>query len=170
MSVPTEDEIKREALRLRIDKRMSYREITKELGISLGKVSEYLKGIALPILKKSETSPESGEPEKSLQPSVHHLISEVRMSKLFALALDEGYEDPNQWIDSMLLPWYGIKRRFEWMLRVKLNPIEFGGYIEGCMLDSIELREIKERLNKMSSPLVPPAPAGSQSLAPGGKS
>jgi hypothetical protein len=173
MSIPTEDEIKAEALRLRIDKRMSYREIAHELGLSLGKVSEYLKGVPLPILKQKDTAPDQPVTKDAPGVSVHHLITEEKMSKLFALALDEGFPDPNLWIDRMLIPWYEIKRRFEWMMRMKLDPLEFGSYIEACMLDSIELRDIKDRLNKMTGSPAPPAlttpqtPVGANN--PGGK-
>lgn len=172
MSIPTDDELRKEALRLRIDKRLNYRDIAKELGVSLGKVSEYLKGVALPILKEKDIAREvPGDGEKSGL-SVHNLISEVRMSKLYALALDEGFTDPNAWIDNILLPWYQIKRNFEWMFKMKINPVEFGAYIEATMIDSIELKQIKERLNKLSLPEGPPLLQTNQTsaapAAPGG--
>lgn len=152
MSIPTEEEIKNEALRLRIDKRLSYREIAHELGLSLGRVGQLLKGVPLPILKKAETAPEKKDEGEQTPVSVPSLISPMNASKLFALAMDEGFKDVNTFIDQDLIPWHQVKRDFEWKLQKKpLNAKEFETYIEICMIDSIELRDLKLQIGNMGS-------------------
>ena len=79
------------------------------------------------------------------------LISKEHVAKLYALAMDEGFEDVNEWIKANLLPWYSVKRDFEWKLRMKLNPAEFSAFIQTAMTDSIELKALKERLGEMGT-------------------
>ena len=147
----TDEEKKAICMRLRLDKGMSYRQIMHETGISLGKISEYLAGIPKPLGKYDKT--EGGSTEQEPQPigAPSRLISPKNAAKLYALALDEGFEDINKFIEEDLLPWHGVKRDFEWKLRLKLNANEFATWIETCMLDSMELKNLKTRLGKMGS-------------------
>jgi transcriptional regulator with XRE-family HTH domain len=130
-----------------MDKRMSYREIARECGLSLYRISEILKGTPLPILKKSKMAPEKLEERKEAAEPCPYMLSRGILSKLWVLAMDEGYLDLNKWANEMLMPWYKVKRDLEWMLRTKLVPSEFAGYIELCMLDSLELKDLKNKLS-----------------------
>ena len=141
----SEDEIRAAAFKLRTEKRMTHRQIADELGIALGRVGEILKGVLASGVDESLLE------KKSPPQFIPMLVSKEHVAKLYALAMDEGFDDVNEWIKANMLPWYSIKRDFEWKLRVKLNAQEFATYIQACMIDSIELRELKQKLGAMSN-------------------
>jgi hypothetical protein len=143
-----------------MDKAMSYREIAKETGLSLAKISEILKGLPKPLGKYQKETEGSAEQESQALPVVTRLISHRNVAKLYALALDEGHENMNSFVEQELLPWYQVKRDFEWKLRLKLKASEFAGYIEGCMLDSMELKALKRRLEEMGQTEKPQGSTG----------
>lgn len=145
MAERSEDEIRAAAFKLRTEKRMTHRQIADELGIALGRVGEMLKGVP------ASGGDEISEEKKASQQFMPMLVSKEHVAKLYALAMDEGFDDVNEWIKASLLPWYTVKRDFEWKLRVKLNAQEFSTYIQACMIDSIELRELKAKLGAMSN-------------------
>jgi len=151
MSEQQDAQIRDAAFKLRTERRMTFRQISEELGISLGKVAEILKGVPA-------TGAETQIPEKRPPQFLPMLVSKEHVAKLYALAMDEGYEDVNAWIKGVLLPWHAVKRDFEWKLRMKLNPAEFSAYIQTAMTDSIELKQLKDKLREMGSPLVSKMP------------
>jgi len=163
VSVQTEEEIKRIVISLRMDKAFSYREIAKETGLSLAKISEILKGVPKPLGKFSkEDLPKDTQPSQPV-PSV---ISREYVGKLYWLAMGEGFDDVNKWIAEVMLPWYAVKRDFEWKLRMKLNPAEFSAFIQTAMTDSIELKQLKARLRDMGSPLAGKAETVQPTVSP----
>jgi len=137
-----EDELRQAALKLRMERRMTVRQIAEELGISVGKVSEYTKGI-----------PASGaldeKAEKRPPQFIPMLISKEHVAKLYALAMDEGYDDVNNWLKEKLLPWYAVKRDLEWKLKIKVEPAQFSLVFESLMIDGIELKQLKEQIQNM---------------------
>jgi len=146
MSEQQDAQIRDAAFKLRTERRMTFRQIAEELGISLGKVADILKGVPA---TGAETQVEEKRPPQLLP----MLVSKEHVAKLYALAMDEGYEDVNNWIKAVLLPWHAVKRDFEWKLRMKLNPAEFSAFIQTAMTDSIELKQLKQKLRDMGSPL-----------------
>jgi len=146
MTERSEDEIKATAFKLRTEKRMTLRQIADELGIALGTVAGFLKGVP------ATGATQEVEPERKTPPFMPMLITRERVAKFYALALDEKFEDVNKWIDEVLLPWYAVKRDFEWKLRIKIVPSEFAAYIETAMADSVELKQMKEHLASISHP------------------
>jgi len=148
MTERSEDELRAAAFKLRTEKRMTHRQIADELGIALGRVGEMLKGVA--------ASGPMEEPSEQKKPPqfIPMLISKEHVAKLYALAMDEGFDDVNEWLKLVLLPWYGVKRDFEWKLRIKIVPHEFAAYVETAMTDSIDLKQLKAKLREMGSPLV----------------
>jgi len=143
------------AFKLRTERRMTFRQISEELGISLGKVAEILKGVPA-------TGPEAQTEEKRPPQLLPMLVSKEFVAKLYALAMDEGYEDVNNWIKEVLLPWHAVKRDFEWRLRMKLNPAEFSAFIQTAMTSHIELKQLKEKIGQMGAEPTPTMPAQPQ--------
>lgn len=130
---------------------MTIRQIADELGISLGQAGELLKGV------KADGTIEA--PVEKKPASLPMLITRENSAKLYALAIDEGFQDVNDWITHVLLPWHKVKRDFEWKLRLKIDPAEFAAFIETAMTDSIELKQMKARLANMSGQETVPAPS-----------
>jgi transcriptional regulator with XRE-family HTH domain len=151
LSVATDEDVDELIRQLRMDKGFTYREIAKELKVSVGKVASVLKGLPLPLGKSSGSSA-SGNSEQERSLNIPRLIHPKNAAKIYALALDEGFEDPNKFIVDELIPWHQVKRNFEWKLRMKLNAVEFAAYMENCMLDSMELKALKEKLGQMGAP------------------
>lgn len=145
---------------------MSYRQIMHETGLSLGKIHEYLHGVPKPLKEYEKTEGHSTEQEPQFPGAPSRLINPKNAAKLYALGLDEGFEDINRFIEDDLLPWHSVKRDFEWKLRTKLIAAEFGTYLETCMLDSMELKQLKKKLNTMSGPSEPTPPEPPMELKP----
>jgi len=137
------EELKQQIIALRLKQRMTMRRISEETGLSLGMIGTILKGI--PAEGIEEISSQKKSPV--LFPM---LISKQHAAKLYALAMDEGYDDVNAWIKEKLLPWYAVKRDLEWKLRLKVEPKTFILGFETAMLDSLELKELKAKLGSMS--------------------
>jgi transcriptional regulator with XRE-family HTH domain len=146
MSEQKDEELRQTALKLRTENRKTIRDIAEELGIASGKVAGWLKGV--PATGAEEPIAEKRQPQ-----FMPMLISKEHVAKLYALAMDEGFEEVNDWIKTLLLPWYSVKRDFEWKLRMTVIPHEFAAFIETAMTDSIELKQLKEKLRAMGSPL-----------------
>lgn len=156
MSEQEQEQIKEAVYKLRMEKGLTMREISRETGVSLGKVAEYLKGI--PPARTEAPAPEKRPPQ-----FMPMLISKEHVAKLYALAMDEGYDDVNNWLKEKLLPWYAVKRGLEWKLHSKIEPKEFETSFEIFLLDSMELKELKAKLGQMSTPsttVTPPSPTG----------
>jgi len=137
-----EEQIREAALKLRMEQRKTVRQIAEELGISVGKASEYVKGIAASGIMEEE-------PQKRPPQFIPMLISKEHVAKLYALAMDEGYDDVNNWIKDKMLPWYAVKRDLEWKLKIKVVPSQFSLVFESLMIDGIELKQLKEQIKNM---------------------
>jgi transcriptional regulator with XRE-family HTH domain len=147
-------------MKLRLDKGMSYRQIAHETGLSLGTIHEYLAGVPKPLGKFDKAEGQSTEQQDQPVGAPSRLINPKNAAKLYALGLDEDFDDINKFIEQDLLPWHGVKRDFEWKLRMKLKANEFATYIEACMLDSMELKALKTKLGEMGGqPNTPEAAA-----------
>jgi len=143
-----EEQLREAALKLRTERRMTVRQVAEELGISVGKASEYTKGV--PALGSMDEKSEKRPPQ--LMPM---LISREYVAKLYALAMDEGYEDVNSWLKDKLLPWYTVKRDLEWKLKIKVEPQQFSLVFESLMIDGIELKQLKEQIANMGGKQTP---------------
>jgi len=137
-----EEQLRDAALKLRVEQRKTVRQIAEELGISVGKASEYTKGIAA-------AGALDEKPEKRPPQFLPMLVSKEHVAKLYALAMDEGYDDVNNWLKEKLLPWYAVKRDLEWKLKIKVEPKQFSLVFESLMLDGIELKQLKEQITNM---------------------
>jgi len=146
MSVRSEQEIQAAAFKLRTEKRMTMRQIADELDIPLGKVGDLLKGVPKGGVEEQEPQKKVSVPSQMMP----MLITKEYVAKLYAMAMDEGFDDVNAWIKDRLLPWYAVKRDLEWKLRLKIEPKTFTLAFETTMLDSIELKELKNKLGSMS--------------------
>jgi len=152
MTERTAEEIKTAAFKLRTEKRMTIRQIADELGISLGQAGEMLKGIKPDGTEQITT-------DKKTPQFIPMLISKEYVAKLYAMAMDEGFDDVNDWIKNKLLPWYSAKRDLEWKLRLKIEPRTFILAFESIMLDSIELKELRDQIQRGRQPPTVTAPS-----------
>jgi len=147
----TFEEIKEAAIKLRTEKRRTIREIADELGISLGQAGEILKGV-------KASGSEEVVAEKKQPQFMPMLISKEHVAKLYALAMDEGYDDVNSWLKDKLLPWYAVKRDLEWKLKINVEPRQFSLVFESLMLDGIELKQLKDQIANMGGKQTPATP------------
>jgi len=145
-----DEQLREGAIKLRMEQRKTVRQIAEELGISVGKASEYVKGIAA-------SGALDEKPEKRPPQLMPMLISREHVAKLYALALDEGYDDVNAWLKEKMLPWYGVKRDLEWKLKIPVDPKQFMLSFEAGLIDSLQLKQLKEKIVSMSGQETPPA-------------
>jgi hypothetical protein len=130
---------------LRVNKRKSMREIAEDTGLNLRKVGTLLKGVE----PGPDPSGDSKEPQQPRQPQYMSItIRQEDAAKLYALAIDEGFNGVEEFLENSMLPWYRVKRDFEWKLNTKIVPKQFQLYIESCMADSLELQQLKEKFTK----------------------
>lgn len=141
------EQIDAETIKLMTNLRLegkTMREIAKETGVSLGVVGKHLKGI------EPGTNEKANNPELRGPQYVPVMISKEHSAKLYALAIDEGYQSVEEFLEKSMLPWYRVKRDFEWKLRMKVEPKTFQLYLEGAITDSIELSELRKKIQNMA--------------------
>lgn len=140
--------INEETVKLLTDLRLqgkTMRDIAKDTGISLGTVGKLLKGV------EPGTNEKANKPEQRGPSYVPVMISKEHSAKLYALAIDEGYASVEEFLEKSMLPWYRVKRDFEWKLRIQIVPKQFQLYIEKAMADSLELTTLKERFQEAAN-------------------
>lgn len=142
------EQIDDETIKLLTDLRIqgkTMRQISKDTGISLGTVGKLLKGV------EAGTNEKANKPEPRGPSYVPVMISKEHSAKLFALAIDEGYASVEEFLEKSMLPWYRVKRDFEWKLRIQIVPKQFQLYIEKAMADSLQLQEIQRQMQEMAN-------------------
>ena len=137
---------------LRINKRMTMRQIVEETGVPLARVGRLLKGVE-PAPEAPPASKEKDQPSRQPQ-YIQMIIQKEEAAKLFAIAIDEGYSGVEEFLEKSMLPWYRVKRNFEWKLNMKLDPVKFQAFIEQCIADQAELNEIKLRFASQTNKFV----------------
>ena len=147
MSKQIDDETKEVILQLRVEEGKTVREIAKDTGVSIGAAAKILKGIKIPknVKEQKEKEDSSEHNERSPVQYVPIQISTQNSSKLFALAMDDGYEDIDEWIKEILLPWLQVRRNFAWKIQIPIEPKKFEQYLEFAIVKSIEYEGLKKK-------------------------
>lgn len=160
-----EEELLQVLTDLRVNKKMNMRQIAHETGLALSKVGKMLKGVG--VETESDEKTIDKEPPQRKPQYMTIMIRQEEAAKLYALAIDEGFNGVEDFLEKSMLPWYRVKRDFEWKLKTKIQPKQFQLYIETCMTDSLELQQLKEQWSKQLATrkapegLIPSLPAGS---------
>ena len=144
---------------------MNMRQIAEETGMALSKVGTLLKGIE-PAKTESASTIKEEPPRRPQLMAV--MIRQEDAAKIYALAIDEGFNSVEEFLERMMLPWYRVKRDFEWKLKTKIEPKKFQLYIENCMADSLELQQLKEQWTKQLQSKQPGTPMPIAMSHPGG--
>lgn len=138
-----DDETKNLIVTLRVKDGKTMRQIATETGVSVGKVGEICRGV-----------PAAKEMDEGTRPRVEYvpvMVSKENSAKIYALALSEGYDSADKWLQERLLPWWTVLKDFEWKLRQTLVPSDFAVWLEKTMVDSIELAQLKAHLNSIAA-------------------
>jgi len=164
-SVPDDEEALLQVLTdLRVNKGKTMRQIADDTGVPLSKVGRLLKGIE-PAERLGEQKEQKEQPRQPQYMPI--MIRKEDAAKLYALAIDEGYDGVEDFLEKSMLPWYRVKRDFEWKLKIKIEPKQFQLYIQSCMTDSLELQQLKDQWTKQlakkpesTTPIIAVPPGG----------
>lgn len=121
---------------LRVNQGKTIQQIADDTGIPRSNVGKILKGV-----EPAEKPAVDGQRKP---PLMAVMIRQEDAAKLYALAIDEGFNSTEDFLEQAMLPWYRVKREFEWKLKVKLEPKKFQMYIESAMNDQARLQQLQE--------------------------